>query len=58
MSILQAKQDAINRLVDEQNSLVGAYNSSIDKTYKEGLGNEISAYDKAIQSAQEDLKNT
>ena len=58
MSILQAKQDAINKLVAEQNSLVGAYNSSIDKTYKEGLGNEISAYDKAIQSAQEDLKNT
>lgn len=58
MSILQAKQDAINKLVAEQNDLIGAYNSSIDKTYKEGLGNEISAYDKAIQSAQEDLKNT
>lgn len=58
MSILQAKQDAVNRLINEQNSLIESYNASTDKTYKEGLDKQISAYDKAVQSAQEDLKNT
>ena len=49
---------SVNRLINEQNSLIESYNASTDKTYKEGLDKQISAYDKAVQSAQEDLKNT
>ena len=58
LAILQAKQQSINSLIGQQNGLIEQYNASTDKSFKEQLNAEITAYEKSIKDAQQDLKNT
>ena len=58
LSILEAKQRGINSLIDQENVLIGQYNASTDKDFKSAINQQITAYEKAIKEAQDDLKNT
>ena len=58
MDVLAQKQNVVNGLVAQYNSLISAYNASTDKDYKDNLNQQIDAVSKQIQNAEEDLKNT
>ena len=58
LSILEAKQRGINSLIDQENGLIAQYNASTDKDFKSAINQQITAYEKAIKEAQDDLKNT
>lgn len=58
MDVLAQKQNVVNGLVAQYNSLISAYNASTDKDYKDNLNQQIDAVSKQIQDAEEDLKNT
>ena len=58
MSVLGTKQNYINSLIAQYNSLINTFNASTDKTFKEDLSNRIDMLNDQIQNAQDDLKLT
>ena len=58
LSLIQEKQKAVNTLTDRANKIIEQYNASTDAEYKKKLAADIEAYNKQIQKAQEDLKDT
>lgn len=58
LSLIQEKQKAVNTLTARANKIIEEYNASTDAEYKKKLAADIEAYNKQIQKAQEDLKNT
>ncbi len=64
MSVVAQKQELVNSLTREYNTLINFYNSSTNKTYKQGINDqltakakEIDAANKALKDAQEAIKN-
>ena len=58
LSLIQEKQKAVNTLTNRANKIIEQYNASTDAEYKKKLAADIEAYNKQIQKAQEDLKDT
>ena len=58
LSLIQEKQKAVNTLTARANKIIEEYNASTDAEHKKKLAADIEAYNKQIQKAQEDLKDT
>ena len=57
LSILGTKQNEINALIKEENSLIQAYNASTDSDIKKQISERITAADKRVKNAEDEYKN-
>ena len=57
MDVLGNKQAEINALIQQENSLIQAYNKATDKDIKKGISDQISEQEKKVKEAEDEYKN-